>query len=73
MKICNVDAIKGTIGSSTSTTLLKPGAETESVLWQRMNESSPDAGRMPQIGSYVIDDAGQKAVAAWIHGLKSCP
>jgi uncharacterized repeat protein (TIGR03806 family) len=73
MKICNVNAIKGTIGSSTSTTLLKPGAETESVLWQRMNQSNPDDGRMPQIGSYVIDDAGQKTVAAWIHGLKSCP
>lgn len=69
---CNVDGIKGTVGNSTSVNLLKPGSAADSLMWQRMNQSDPDKGRMPQIGSYVIDDPAQKLVAQWINALTGC-
>ena len=70
-KACNVDGIKGTVGSSTSINLLKPGAANESLMWQRMNQADPDNGRMPQIGTYAVDDAAQMLVGKWIDQLPS--
>ncbi|HEY0464478.1 MAG TPA: hypothetical protein VGC79_09730, partial [Polyangiaceae bacterium] len=70
-KVCNIDGIKGTVGNSTSINLLKPGAAAESLMWQRMNQADPDNGRMPQIGSYAIDDAAQMLVSQWIDQLPS--
>jgi len=66
---CNVDGIKGTIGDSGSIALLKPGAATDSLIWESMNQTDPDYGRMPQIGSYAIDDAAQTLVSEWINAL----
>ncbi|HEX2674794.1 MAG TPA: hypothetical protein VHM25_28155 [Polyangiaceae bacterium] len=70
-KACNVDGIKGTVGNSSSINLLKPGAAAESLMWQRMNQVDPDEGRMPQIGTYAIDDAAQALVGQWIDQLPS--
>lgn len=66
---CNVEGIKGTVGGGTSTNLLAPGAAAESLMWQRMNQADPDDGRMPQIGTYAIDDAAQLLVSQWIDQL----
>lgn len=66
---CNVDGIKGTIGDSASTTLLEPGAAADSLIWESMQQADPDNGRMPQIGSYAIDDAAQALVSQWIDQL----
>jgi len=70
-KACNVDGIKGTVGNSSSINLLKPGAAAESLMWQRMNEADPDNGRMPQIGTYAVDDSAQKLIRQWIDQLPS--
>jgi uncharacterized repeat protein (TIGR03806 family) len=70
-KACNVDGIKGTVGNSTSINLLKPGAAADSLMWQRMNQTDPDSGRMPQIGSYAIDNPAQMLVSQWIDALPS--
>jgi hypothetical protein len=34
-----------------------------------MNQADPDSGRMPQIGSYAIDEAAQMLVSRWIDAL----
>jgi uncharacterized repeat protein (TIGR03806 family) len=68
-QVCGIDGIKGSIGNSTSTTLLEPGAAIDSLIWQSMNQTDPDNGRMPQIGSYAIDDQAQMLVSAWIDML----
>ena len=69
---CNVDGIKGAVGTSTSINLLKPGHAEDSLMWERMNQSDPDQGRMPQIGTYAIDDSAQKLVSQWINSLTAC-
>jgi uncharacterized repeat protein (TIGR03806 family) len=66
---CDVDGIKGTIGDGASTTLLAPGSAADSLIWESMNQSDPDYGRMPQIGSYAIDTPAQALVKQWIDGL----
>jgi hypothetical protein len=68
-RACNVDGIQGPIGTSTSTNLLEPGVAADSLIWQSMDQSDPDNGRMPQIGSYAIDDAAQMLVSQWINQL----
>ena len=70
-KACNVDGIKGTVGNSTSVNLIKPGVAADSLMWQRMNQADPDSGRMPQIGTYAIDDPAQMLVSQWINALPS--
>ena len=73
MKICNAMAMQGTVGTSTSTTILSPGHAMDSVMWQRMNQADPDNGRMPQIGSYAIDTNAVTLVGNWINAITSCP
>jgi len=70
-KVCGVDGINGAIGTSSSVTLLEPGAAVDSLIWQSMDQADPDDGRMPQIGSYAIDDAAQTLVSQWIDTLPS--
>ena len=73
-KVCK-DGIKGTVGGSTSIKLVSPGHAADSLMWQRMNQTDPDKGRMPQIGSYAIDDPAQKLISDWINSLpaNACP
>jgi len=67
---CNVAPQKGGAGLSTYT-ILTPGKPMESVLWARM-QTLDDKGRMPQIGTYVVDQPGVKLVSDWITSLQSC-
>ncbi|HEX3777256.1 MAG TPA: hypothetical protein VHV51_22440 [Polyangiaceae bacterium] len=73
MKICDIDGIKGAVGTSQSSTILKHGDAMDSLIWQRMNQADPDSGRMPQIGSYVVDADAMKIVGDWIDSISACP
>jgi len=67
---CNTPPMKGGAGLTTYT-LLTPGKPTESVLVARM-QTLDDKNRMPQIGTYVVDQSGVKLVSDWITSLQSC-
>ena len=71
-KICNV-ATKKTVTGIASNVILVPGDHAGSAMWQRMHEINPDKGRMPAIGSYVVDDMGTQVIADWIDSIKTCP
>jgi hypothetical protein len=73
-KICNV-ATKKTATMVTATKILDPGSSATSAIWQRMHVPVADtaAGRMPQIGSAVVDTDGTKLIADWIDSVKTCP
>jgi uncharacterized repeat protein (TIGR03806 family) len=68
---CGIAPMKGGAGLSTYT-LLTPGKPMESVLWARM-QTLDDKNRMPQIGTYVVDEPGVKLVSDWITSIQSCP
>jgi len=71
-KICNV-ATKKPVTGIASNVIFVPGDHAGSALWQRMHELDPDKGRMPAIGSYVVDDLGTQVIADWIDSIKACP
>jgi uncharacterized repeat protein (TIGR03806 family) len=67
---CNTPPMNGGAGLSTYT-LLTPGKPTESVLFARM-QTLDDKNRMPQIGTYVVDQPAVKLVSDWITAIQSC-
>jgi len=74
--ICNVMTAKGLVLGSTATKILVPGQPMNSVLWVRMNEPPSEddtTGRMPQIGTHVVDTAGLQLISDWITAMPSCP
>lgn len=71
MHLCNAPPIKGDNGVPTAT-LLTPNDPEQSLTWLRMN-SLPMEGRMPQIGTAVIDTEGVKLIGDWIGTIKACP
>jgi len=69
-KVCNASINKPPIASAPDKTLdLRPGHAADSVIWLRMKELDPEAGRMPQIGSYAADSNGLSLVGSWIDSL----
>jgi hypothetical protein len=70
--ICNV-ATKKTAPTITATKIMVPGDHMSSAMWQRMHSMTGDNGRMPAIGSYVVDDTGTQLVADWIDSITTCP
>jgi hypothetical protein len=65
--------MKSTVGVD-GAQLLKPGKPMESVMWLRMHSQKIDEKtRMPQIGTYVIDEAATQLVSDWIAGMTTCP
>ncbi|MSQ93469.1 MAG: hypothetical protein EXR98_02810 [Gemmataceae bacterium] len=48
--------------------LVVPGHPEQSIIYQRMNMTT--LGRMPHIGSRVVDEVGAKLVHDWIKGMK---
>jgi uncharacterized repeat protein (TIGR03806 family) len=72
--ICNAMAKKPIMTSSgMATKIFVPGDHANSAMWQRAHELDPDKGRMPQIGSYVIDTPGVQLIADWIDSIAACP
>ncbi|HEY1534739.1 MAG TPA: hypothetical protein VGF76_11990 [Polyangiaceae bacterium] len=71
MHLCNVAPEKGDVGVPTATNLT-PGDPMHSITWLRMN-ALPNEGRMPQIGTYQIDNDGVQLIGDWISAIQSCP
>ena len=72
--LCNAMAKKPIMtAAGMATILFVPGDHANSAMWQRAHELDPDKGRMPQIGSYVVDTAGVQLIADWIDSIKACP
>jgi mono/diheme cytochrome c family protein len=68
--LCNVAPEKGDLGVPGALRLVPadPGLSLTSIRMHRLTE-----GRMPQIGTSVVDAAGVAAVDAWIRQLPACP
>ena len=74
--ICNVMTNKGLVPGSTATKILVPGQPMSSVMWVRMNEPPSEddtSGRMPQIGTHVVDTMGLQLIGNWITAMTACP
>ena len=69
--LCNADPVKGDQGIPTAK-LLTPADPSKSITWLRVN-AAEDQGRMPQIGTYVVDAPAVKLLGDWITNIKTCP
>lgn len=70
MGLCGASPQKGSLGDSTNE-LVAPGDPAHSIVSLRMHSTGGD--RMPQVGSYVVDDAGVALIDAWIAAMTGCP
>jgi len=75
--ICNAVPGKGDLGVA-GATLLTPKAPMSSLMWLRMHAPKGTAmsggtGRMPAIGSSVIDTQGTDLISQWINSITACP
>lgn len=74
--ICNVAPGKGDFGMA-GAMLLSPGQPTLSMMHYRMRALPDDDqgkhGRMPQIASYVVDQAAVDLIGNWITSVTACP
>ena len=66
-QVCNAQPEKGTLGVA-GARLLVPGNPGQSLLALRMRSLLMN-GRMPQIGTSVVDEAGVRVIEAWITSL----
>jgi uncharacterized repeat protein (TIGR03806 family) len=71
MGLCNAQPQKGGAGLTTGS-LLTPGKPEESVLWARV-KTLDEHDRMPQIGTYKVDEQGLKLITDWITAITACP
>ena len=62
---------EGPLGLDNDPRLLAPGDPARSMIAIRMKRLGQ--GRMPLIGSLVVDDVGSSVVDAWIGSLANCP
>jgi hypothetical protein len=69
--LCNGQPTEGDQGV-TGATVLKPATPMESLIWLRMG-ALPGLGRMPRIGSDVVDQNGVMLMRDWIALVASCP
>jgi uncharacterized repeat protein (TIGR03806 family) len=69
-KMCNVLPEKGDLGVTGARRLVPadPGLSLVSIRMHRLTD-----GRMPQIGTSVVDAAGVAAIDDWIRELRDCP
>ena len=66
-KMVNEKPAQGDLGIADAR-IVKPGDAESSLLYRRMNTLSN--GRMPNIGSNVIDEKGSKLIRQWIDTMK---
>jgi hypothetical protein len=72
MNVCNVEPNKGNLGVA-GARRLAPGVPSRSLLLLRMLAPDADSGRMPQLATSVLDEAGIALVSAWIDSVAACP
>jgi uncharacterized repeat protein (TIGR03806 family) len=68
---CDARPTKGSMGFGADVRIIAPGKPDRSMIVLRMGLMG--AGRMPEVGSLVLDDAGIRLVSDWIGSLTSCP
>ncbi|MFO0844859.1 MAG: PQQ-dependent sugar dehydrogenase [Gemmataceae bacterium] len=66
MKVCQVRPAHGDFGVK-GAAVLKPGAPEKSMLYHRMTMTG--LGRMPHVGSSVVDEKGARVIRDWIQGM----
>ncbi len=71
MGICNVEPLHNDMGLGSTARLLVPGSPDYSILFARMKTT--EAGRMPMLGTRIVDPVGVKVVGSWISSLSGCP
>jgi hypothetical protein len=80
--ICNLTQQNGIPGMTNQTLLdIAPGSHAASATWIRMNIPIPasdpngvtDVGRMPSVGSAVVDPQATALIGSWIDSMQSCP
>jgi outer membrane protein assembly factor BamB len=69
MHVCDAAPDKGDLGVP-GARLLSPGNPARSLLSLRMRDLG--AGRMPQLATYHVDEAGAEVVDAWIRSVAKC-
>lgn len=70
-QLCGTPPLKGDMGVPTATNLT-PGEPMQSITWLRM-AAKPGEGRMPQIGTARVDEAGLTLIGDFIRSVKACP
>jgi hypothetical protein len=75
--ICNELPGKGDLGVA-GAKLLAPKSPMTSLMWLRMhapvgNDVTGATGRMPAIGSSVVDTQGTDLISLWINSINACP
>jgi uncharacterized repeat protein (TIGR03806 family) len=68
---CDHRPVKGTQGFGAQVRILAPGNPDLSMIVLRMKLTG--AGRMPEVGTLRVDDAGVALVSDWIRALAACP
>ena len=53
--------------------IVAPGHPERSVLLHRLAHRGPGTGQMPQLATYVVDEAAVKLVREWITTLEPLP
>ncbi len=71
MGICGVEPLRNDMGIGASARLLSPGFPDQSILLVRMKTTG--AGRMPMLGTRIVDPVGVSVVEGWISSLTGCP
>ncbi len=71
MGICNAEPVHNDMGIGSAARLLVPGSPANSILLARMKTT--EAGRMPMLGTRVVDPVGVTVVEKWITALSGCP
>lgn len=70
-KSCDQRPIKGSMGLGPQARIVAPGNPELSMLLFRMKLEG--AGRMPEVGSLVVDQAAIDLLSEWIRSLAACP
>ncbi len=71
MGICGKAPARGRMGLGRDALLLAPGEPSRSVILARMKSTGP--GRMPPLGTALVDPAGVEIITSWILSLSGCP
>ena len=70
MGICDVEPMHSRMGIGNQARLLAPGAPADSVILARMETT--EEGRMPILGTRMVDPVGVKVIGDWIGSLTGC-
>ena len=70
VRVCNEPPTEGNLGVD-GARLVVPGEPLRSLVSLRMHRSG--AGRMPEIGSRIVDADGASLIDAWISEMARCP